>query len=285
MATPLTLLHMTHLNALVEGYEDTIEHFEKTFGGQVNFRVPGAPDDPDDTDACVFTVGYVIFEFFAPRRRAERGQGRLLERFGEHYLGIEFQVPDVAAARASCAELDIRIINDRGHMFFTYPGSCLGLSLELWEGNFYESLGPDSPQGPLHPRAYWRDEHPLGLDGLKRVSVAVADLDAASERLAVVTGATPMNREPRPLAAAVGSEFQLGDTVVELMAPTGPGPVASFLERYGEHMRSTVFRAADLGRVEKYLGEQGLSVVTGDRDDTLAVLPEQNHNLLFEFSE
>jgi catechol 2,3-dioxygenase-like lactoylglutathione lyase family enzyme len=283
--TPLQLLHMTHLNALVDGYEDTIEHFTKIFGGQVNMRIPGAPDDPDDTDACVFTIGYVIFEFFAPRRRGDKGQGRLLGRFDDHYLGIEFQVPDVSEARSRCEELDIRIINDRGHMFFTYPGSCLGLSWELWEGNFYESLGPDSPQGPLHPRSYWRDEHPLGLDGLKRVSVAVNDLDAATERFSLVTGATPMNREPRPRAAAVGSEFQVGDTVVELMAPTGPGPVASFLDRYGEHMRSTVFRATDLARVEKHLSDQGLSVVPGDRDDTLAIPPEQNHNLLFEFSE
>src|SRR5580658_306555 len=145
--TPLQLLHMTHLNALVDGYEDTIEHFTKIFGGQVNMRIPGAPDDPDDTDACVFTIGYVIFEFFAPRRRGDKGQGRLLGRFDDHYLGIEFQVPDVSEARSRCEELDIRIINDRRHMFFTYPGSCLGLSWELWEGNFYESLGPDSPQG------------------------------------------------------------------------------------------------------------------------------------------
>lgn len=282
---PFHILHMTHLNALVDGYEDSIAHFTEKFGGQVNFRVPGNPEDPDDTDACLITIGYVIFEFFAPRRRTERGQGRLLDRYGDHYLGIEYQVPDVAEARRQCEELDVRIINDRGHMFFTYPGSCLGLSFELWEGNFYETLGEGSAQGPLHPLSYWRDEHPLGLEGLKRVSVAVHDLDAACERFSVVMGSAPMNREQRPMAAAIGSEFQVGDTVIELLAPTGPGPVATFLDRYGEHMRSTVFKATDLGKVEKYLSEQGFSVVPGDRENTLAIPPGQNHNLLFEFSE
>jgi hypothetical protein len=33
----------------------------------------------------------------------------------------------------------------------------------------------------MQPAEYWRDEHPLGLTGLKGYSVAVRDLDQARE--------------------------------------------------------------------------------------------------------
>jgi hypothetical protein len=281
---PIELITMNHLNAIVDGYDATVEHLSTVFDAQMNRPIPGHPDNPDDTDACLITVGDVIFELFAPRRRGERGQGRRLDLFGDHYVGVEFKVPDVAAAREQCAELDVRIINDLDRFFYTYPGSCLGISWELWDGSWREHLGP-AGVGPLHPRTYWRDDHPLGLDGLDRVGVAVRDLETAIDRLTVVTGASMLERSGHPRAVATGAALQVGDTVFELLAPTGEGPVSAHLDRYGEGIRSTVFKVMDLGRVEKHLAEKGIDLVPGDREGTLAVPAEQNHNLLFEFSE
>jgi hypothetical protein len=282
--SPLQLLALSHLNAIVDGYEDTIDHLARVFGAQVNIRIPGNSEAPDDTDACLITIGDVIFELFAPRRRGERGQGRLLDRFGDHFIGVEYQVPDVSQAREQCRALDVPIINDVGRYFLTHPRSCVGISWEIWDGNWYEYLGPDGP-GPLHPRTYWRDEHPLGLDGCARISVAAENLDTAVERLIAVVGAREIGRSPRPQAVAMGAELQIGDTVFEVLAPTGSGPISSFLDRYGERIRSTVFKTVNLGAVEKHLREQGIDLVPGDRGDTLAIPPEQNHNLLFEFTE
>jgi len=278
------LTKVNHLNVIVDGYDDTVEHLCTLFDAQLNLPIPGKPDEPDETDACLITIGDVIFELFAPRRRGERGQGRLLDRFGDHYIGIEYKVPDVEAARQSCADLDIRIINDVGRFFLTHPGSCLGISWELWDGDWHAILGTEG-RGPLHPRSYWREEHPLHLDGLRRISVAVHDLDPAIERLRVLTGAPVIGRAERPQAVSIGAELQVGDTVFELLAPTGPGPVAAYLDRYGERIRSTVFATTDLAAVENHLGTKGITLVPGDREDTRAIPPEQNHNLLFEFTE
>jgi hypothetical protein len=282
--SPLELRALSHLNAIVDGYEDTIDHLSRVFGAQMNIRIPGNPENPDDTDACLITIGDVIFELFAPRRRGERGQGRLLDRFGDHFIGVEFQVPDVARAREQCPALDVPIISDVGRYFLTHPRACVGISWEIWDGNWYKFLGPEGP-GPLHPRAYWRDEHPLGLDGCARVSVAAENLDTAVERLIAVVGAREIGRSLRPQAVAMGAELQIGDTVFEVLAPTGSGPISSFIDRYGERIRSTVFKTIDLDRVAKHLGEQGIDLVPGDREGTLAIPPEQNHNLLFEFTE
>jgi hypothetical protein len=281
---PLELAKINHLNVIIDGYESTLEHFRTVFDAQVNIPIPGNPDNPDDTDACLVTIGDVIFEFFAPRRRGPQGQGRLLDRFDDHYVGVEYQVPDVPVARERCAELDIRIINDPGRFFFTYPGSCLGISWELWDGSWREHLGVEG-RGPLHPAAFWRDEQPLGLLGLDRVSVAVRDLEIGIERLQTVVGASVLGRGRRPNAVATAAELQVGDTLFELVAPTGEGPVSAYLDRYGERIRSTVFKAVDLGRVEKHLASHGIDVVPGDRDGTFAIPPAQNHNLLFEFAQ
>lgn len=281
---PIELTKISHVNVIIDGYESTLEHFGRVFDAQINLPIPGNPDNPDDTDACLVTIGDVIFEFFAPRRRGDQGQGRLLDRFADHYIGVEFQVPDVAVARQRCADLDVRIINDPGRFFYTYPGSCLGISWELWDGNWRDYLGTTG-RGPLHPAAFWRDEQPLGLLGLDRLSVAVRDLEAAVERLQAVVGATIVGRGERPFAVATAVELQIGDTLFEVIAPTGEGPVSAYLDRYGERIRSTVFKALDLGRVKQQLGTYGIDVVPGDRDGTVAIPAAQNHNLRFEFTE
>ena len=49
---PFELTKISHLNVIVDGYEDTVEHFGRVFDAQINLPIPGNPDDPDDTDAC-----------------------------------------------------------------------------------------------------------------------------------------------------------------------------------------------------------------------------------------
>jgi catechol 2,3-dioxygenase-like lactoylglutathione lyase family enzyme len=278
----LDLIKVNHINAITDGYADTVTHFRDRLGFQLNMEIP---DMGDGTEACLMTLGGVMFEFFAPKERGERGQGRLLDRFGDHYSGIEYRVPDVVAARQLCEAQGVRIINDVGHFFHTYPGSCLGISFELWDGDWH-APHPDNPRfNDVHPASYWRDEHPMGVTGLARISVAVEDLDAALGIFQTFTGAPVIAKVERPRAAATGVQLQAGDAVFELLAPTGEGAVSDYLARYGQRIRSTVFRVADLGRVERYLEGQGFSLVPGDADDARAIPPEQNKHLLFEFTE
>jgi hypothetical protein len=69
----LELLKLNHVNAIVDGYESAVDHFVGRLGFQFNLRVTAAGDD---VDACLISLGPVIFELFAPRQRTERGQGR-----------------------------------------------------------------------------------------------------------------------------------------------------------------------------------------------------------------
>ncbi len=282
MTDHLELLRVSHVNAITDGYADTVTHFRDRLGFQLNMEIP---DRGDGTEACLMTLGRVMFEFFAPKERAERGQGRLLNRFGDHYIGIEYQVPDVAVAREVSAQRGVRIINDLGTFFFTHAGACIGISLELWDRNWLDPQPEITVFEDVHPDEYWRDEHPLGVLGLARLGVAVEDLDAAIATVQDLTQAELVAKVERPRAGATAAQLQVGDAVWELLAPTGDGPVADYLARYGARIRSTVYRVADLGRVERHLTGQGFSVTAGDADDALAIPPAQNKNLLFEFTE
>jgi hypothetical protein len=282
MTDHLELRRVSHLNAITDGYIDTVTHFRDRLGFQLNMEIP---DRGDGTEACLMTLGRVMFEFFAPKARTDRGQGRLLDRFGDHYIGIEYEVPDVARARDTCIRRGIRIINDPGHFFFTHPAACLGISLELWDRNWLDPQPEVTVFEEVRPAAYWRDEHPLGVLGLARLGVAVDDLDAAIATAQGLTGAELVGKVDRPRAGAAAAQLQVGDAVWELLAPTGEGAVSEYLERYGTRIRSTVYRVADLGRVERHLAERGFTLVAGDADDALAIASEQNKNLRFEFTE
>jgi hypothetical protein len=273
MAGKWQLIHPNHINAIVDGYEATIEHFRDRVGFTLDRRIP---DSGDGTDACLMTLGGVMFEFFAPKERGERGQGRLLARYDDHYIGIEYHVPDVTSAREFAAEKEVRIINDLGPAFFTYPGHSFGIAFEIYDGDF---------AALAQPPGYWENQHPLGLTGLARLTVAVESAEAAVARLNELAEVSEIGPVARPRAAARGTQLQVGTAVWELLEPTGDGALASYLGRYGQRIRSTVFKARSLGAVEKHLTAHGFDLIPGDADGALAINPAQNKNLLFEFTE
>jgi catechol 2,3-dioxygenase-like lactoylglutathione lyase family enzyme len=132
---------------------------------------------------------------------------------------------------------------------------------------------------------YWSTEHPLGITGLARWSAAVNDLDAATAWYEDFLGAPVLYRESRPNAVAEAAGLPAGDTVMELISPTGEGPVQRYLDRYRQHMRATTFSVHSMERVEQYFAERGITLVDGDAPGTRALPPGQNQGLLFEFTE
>ena len=272
MSETWQLKNINHINVIAEGFEATIEHFRDRVGFTLDRKNP----DYYGIDFCLMSLGGVMFAFFIPKAKGEGGQGRLLARYGDFYNGLEYRVDDVASARLVCEERNVRIIQDSGGVFHTYPGSTFGVSFEIFDGDFSRFA---------QPAAFWEHVHPLGLKGLARVSVAVNSVAAAEGRLVELAGSARITTISRPRAAAKGVQLQVGEAVWELLEPTGDGPLAEFLDHYDQRMRSVVFKARDLAQVQRHLGAQGFDFIPGDGDDSLAIDPGQNHNLRFEFVE
>jgi|HubBroStandDraft_1064217.scaffolds.fasta_scaffold51371_2 catechol 2,3-dioxygenase-like lactoylglutathione lyase family enzyme len=271
---PLNCLHMNHINAMVEDYDKSVDRFLDLFGAEFNRDLPG-----EHWHACLITVGGVMFELFAPT------QYLLHARLGPHYVGIEYQVPDVDTARTEVAARGMRVIRELGAAIHVHPAEAFGVAWEFFNRSFHEVPAPVDYVAPLKPAAYWRDEHPLGFTGLKRYSVVVSDLELATEFMEDFLGGSVLYHEDRPAVAARAIGFRLDDTVAELISPTGAGPIERFLARYGDGIRSTVFGVRDLAQAERYFAERGVTLHPGDAPGSLAIAPEDNLGLLFEFSE
>jgi hypothetical protein len=118
---------------------------------------------------------------------------------------------------------------------------------------------------------------------MARLTVAVESVEAAAARLNKLAYVSEIGPVSRPRAAAKGVQVQVGSEV--LLEPTGDGALADYLGRYGQRIRSTVFKTGNLSEVDKHLTGQGFDLIPGDADGALAINPAQNKNLLFEFTE
>jgi hypothetical protein len=264
-------VRVNHMNVVVEDFDASVAHFQKLYGADFLLDLPQR-----EWHACLIEIGRVIFEIFTPPAFL------LNMRYGPHYLGIEYQA-DMDEVRETIAAHGIRIARDIGVALHTHPADCLGVSFEFFGGFFHDNeaiLGK-----PMKSAGYWRDEHPLGLTGLKGYTLAVADMDAAKGFLESFLGAEVAYEAARPAVAGRALGFQVGDAVLELVTPTGEGELLRHLHRFGPGIRSTVFGTRDLEQARRYFIQRGAPLAPGSAPDSLAVPAEANLGLIFEFSE
>ena len=275
MAPPITCLSLNHINAVVDGFDESVDRFSDLYGAQVVMDMPR-----DEWHACLIVFGgAVIFELFAPH------DNLLHARFGPYYVGVEYQVTDVEAARHAIIARGGRVLRELGVAFHADPADCNGVAWEFYGESFHSVPPHPGFLEPIRDVSYWSDEHPLGCVGLKRYSLAVENLDSARRFLEGVVNGTLVYEEDRAAIGAKVLGFELADTIVELLSPTGEGKISRHVARWGDGIRSTVFRVKDLEVARTYFKGKGIELLPGDAPDTLAVDPKDNCGLSFEFCE
>jgi catechol 2,3-dioxygenase-like lactoylglutathione lyase family enzyme len=271
-ATSIRPRRVSHPNIVLEDFAASLAHFRELFDAELLLDLPSPA-----WHACLIDIGGVIFELFAPPNFL------LHSRHGPHYLGVEYEA-DMDEVRAAVAAHGVRIIRDLGVALHTHPADGFGVDFEFYGGSFYDNV-PPTLTTPVKPAAWWRDEHPLGLMGLKAYTLAVSDIEAASSFLQSFLSAEPVYRAVRPEIAARAAGLQVADTLVELLAPAADGPLQRELQQIGQGMRSCVFRVRDLAQAHRYFTERGAALIRGTAPDSFALSPAANRGLLFEFAE
>jgi hypothetical protein len=79
--------------------------------------------------------------------------------------------------------------------------------------------------------------------------------------------------------------LRIADAVVELITPVGEGTLQRHLHRFGDGIRSTVFRVGDIEQAKRYFAERRINLLPGDAPNTWAMPAEHNLGLIFEFSQ
>jgi catechol 2,3-dioxygenase-like lactoylglutathione lyase family enzyme len=263
---------VSHPNVIVEDYDASVAQFRDLFGAEFLLDLP-----KPEWHACLIEIGGVILELFAPPLFL------LHSRHGPQYLGMEYEA-DIDEVRASLKDHDVRIIRELGVAVHTDPRDCLGVDFEFYNDTFFD---PDKSvlSQPLKPAAYWRDEHPLGLMGLKAYTLAVSDIDVASAFLQSFISGEPVYEASRTALNAKAVGLQVADCVVELLSPLGKGPMQRQLEQIGQGIHSLVFRVRDLEQARRYFAGKGIETTEGTAPDRIALALSASRGLLFEFSE
>jgi methylmalonyl-CoA/ethylmalonyl-CoA epimerase len=124
---------------------------------------------------------------------------------------------------------------------------------------------------------------------IEHIALAVADLEAAVAHYADVWGLTVDHRERVEDQGVEEAMIPVGDTYIQLLAPTGPDTtVGRFVERNGEGLHHIAYEVADLEATLADLKAKGVRLIDeeprlGGRGHMVAfVHPKGNHGLLVE---
>ena len=272
--TTIRPVRLNHVNLVLQDFDASVAHMARAFGAEFMLDLPNP-----DTHACLISIARVLFEIFTPRAWL------LNARYGAHHVGIEYQA-DMAQVRAAIAERGIGIVRDIGVALHTDPADCLGIAFEFYEGSFHEQSWEALGGRTIREADYWAEEQPLQLTGLAACVLGVWNLAAARDFLVDFIGGEVLGPpEPRLGLAAQAQAVRVGDGVLELVAPTGPGAWYDRMVRHGEGLHATAFATRSLAAVARELSAAGLSLEPGAAPGALALPAASNCGVIFEFRE
>ena len=100
------------------------------------------------------------------------------------------------------------------------------------------------------------------ISGIDHLVLATPDLDRASDQIRTLLGWEPALTTEGQGGGLTVQLFSLGNCALELMAPTGPGPMGdrlrAVLADQGEGLASLAFSTADVARVHRRLTHLGM---------------------------
>lgn len=199
------------------------------------------------------------------------------------WLGLALKVADLPKAAASFEAKGFKLHYDPGMeaiYFLVGRGQALGVRLEI--------LATDLPNDPRHQSGWnalrWRDEHPLGIEGLQSVGVSAPSLDAARALFGDKLELPELGQRDLTGEAAQCLAFDLGDTVIEALVPQDPASELAWHMREVKGIYCLTFKVRSAAAAADYLRGRGHELV-GDVATRFAVHPREAQERLIFFTE
>jgi catechol 2,3-dioxygenase-like lactoylglutathione lyase family enzyme len=130
---------------------------------------------------------------------------------------------------------------------------------------------------PDEQRLSWEKpgRHPNGVRGWAGVAIAVRDLERAIDFYQRHLGLELGQTDEIPRLAARRATFQVESSRIDLLMPTGEGPVQGMLEELGEGPFEVTLTVSDLKQARQVLHQGGLHVEPSSEDLASILLPFQ----------
>lgn len=262
------LLGLDHVVIAVRDLPRAAERLQQAMGLTV---VPGGEHPGFGTYNAVVRFGTEYLELIAIRDPEEAGstdRGRALMAFlsrGEGLAGFALDSDDLerdmAEARERGLELEGPFPASRrrpdGRVMTWKTARVHG---DPWGRRIPFLIQHDTPMQERQALAP-PGGHPMGATGIPLLSVAVADLDALSDRYRRLLGEHPEVVEDVPALPACRARFRVGSFCLELLQPTSSsGGLAEFVRDQGDGLFMVTLGVPNVDEAVQFLRERGTLV-------------------------
>jgi hypothetical protein len=263
--------------------------FMDLFGAQHVYEILITPENEDsglDREERLMMIGDTMIIPIAPGGPGETPQsptGEMLRRNAGpmRWLGLALRVPDLKQAARRFEAKGFKLHYDPGMeevYFLVGRKQALGVRLEI--------LSHDLPDDPRQKAGWnpmrWRDEHPLGIEGLQSVGVSAPSAEVARDVFGEKLDLRELGERDLPGAHCIA--FDLGDTVIEAMVPTDENSELARHVRETQGIYCLTFKVRSTAAVGEYLRGKGLEVIE-DGAGRVAIRPDQAFDRLIWFTE
>ena len=271
MAQPqLEVLEIDHINQLLPDTDQAIAFYERVYGGEMTgvFRKVFGP-----YDNFVFKLGSMTVEVFTPDD-PDHSFGKQYSRYGANWQAVLWRVPDLEAAIETFREREIPLVDveldpDR-RWAFTDPRATY-FSIQLEDRDTWDKT--------VVPAA-------IGAERMTGFTSVVKDAEEAAKFfLSLIKGSEILYQEDRPKLNATAIGVKLADYEMELLSPTGDGEISQFIDKNKVRIRTATFKVQSFDALQKRFADQGITLVDGDREGTLATNPADNLGVMMQFTE
>ena len=285
-----------HLIHVVDDLDQVDEWYDALFSPQ-RF-MPKSYADLEKRWASLSMIGDFMIEVIEPSSVPE-DQGaplpRFRNRFGQHFHSLAWYVdePDVKTLFDSLRASGVRIAKPGGGLFgdddvdpgltiFTHPKDTFGQLEFVGLGELWRKFDPRFAPG--WSSAWWRDEHPLGIERVSHFTTVVSDLDRARSLYHDALGGRVIH-EATSADAESAFVFVPTESVVELARPTdSTSRLAHDLAANGELPHAVTFRVRDLDASERHVEKVGVAIA--DRSgDSFTLDPADCFQAVYSFTD
>jgi catechol 2,3-dioxygenase-like lactoylglutathione lyase family enzyme len=244
--------------------------------------------------ASLVLIGDFVLEPAQPLRHMQGWErsalGRFYSKYGQHFHSIAWYVDDLTEMCLRLTEQKIRLFDMVGNAVikpsrrdgavWTHPQDTHA----AFEFAAVPKFFIDPRLQPGWTTDYWRDRHPLGIEGASHMTVLFRNLEDSRLVYEKALGAELIHHvqipgRKRSLYFAVGE-----DTVVEAQQPlSSTTPEGKDLARAGEGIFSVTFKTRNLERAADYLRSKAQEFT--EDGDSLVLNSDQAFGMTIGFTE
>ncbi len=262
-----------------------------TFGAEIAYEMLMTPEaeamglDREETLMLIGNTMVIPIAPAGPGTSAASPTGEMLRRNAgpNRWLGVALKVADIAEAAGWFESKGFKLHYDPGMeeiYFLIGRKQVLGVRIEV--------LCHDLPNDPRivagwNP-ACWRDDHPLGIEGLQSIGVSAPSLEVARDLFGARLEWPELGNRTLPGEDAQCVAFDMGDTVIEAMVPDDDSSDLARHVRETQGIYCLTFKVRSAEAAAEYLRGKGFDLI-GDQATRFAIRPDQAFERMIYFTQ